>query len=495
MAKGTDETREDDDDLSHCNFVDATFEPPLTTHWIGCDFPECGRWFHESCLGLKFSSDIERQRYAFVCKSHDNISGLDMFSDCVTVSVSDKSMQVEDEELILGSAAIKTARRSTYIPGTSSTEQLLPPNYMEYEGKFYHIANFRSLQQGEVYNPSTLRMARWMAVARNDFYEKVEAIVSPKKTTNGLYLNDISAFFVPGIGVKYGQVLGLLRKTSAKSAVPVFEWKKDNNIRDKVKACFKVLSHTKKGNGKWLLTETTDVMWSECNTHLVTFNGPLERRDCPLEVNAEALEALLPLLEKADEERLQKEETLKKHEAERKKMGLPEDMTVRLLKEVLDDLNITYRSNEKKADLIENVCRAGATLHDASHDHNMRGHAFFSFKFWITETPFEDWPPFRKNPLRLHYFEDRKENLLYLFYHVLFLLNAFGAYLEVIFLQQIVYFIIETFNVVLNQAGIMTILVQLLHVWMALVSLWLIAQVNFMTVLGEKINRMFSEET
>ena len=63
------------------------------------------------------------------------------------------------------------------------------------------------------------------------------------------------------------------------------------------------------------------------------------------------------------------------------------------------------------------------------------------------------------------------------------------------FLQQIVYFIIETFNVALNQAGIMTILVQLLHVWMALVSLWLIAQVNFMTVLGEKINRMFSEET
>ena len=37
-------------------------------------------------------------------------------------------------------------------------------------------------------------------------------------------------------------------------------------------------------------------------------------------------------------------------------MGLPEDMTVRLLKEVLDDLNITYGSSEKKADLIENVC-------------------------------------------------------------------------------------------------------------------------------------------
>ena len=55
----------------------------------------------------------------------------------------------------------------------------------------------------------------------------------------------------------------------------------------------------------------------------------------------------MPPLEKAEEERLQKEETLKKQEAERKKMGPPEDMTVRLLKEVLDDLNITYRSSKK----------------------------------------------------------------------------------------------------------------------------------------------------
>ena len=69
-------------------------------------------------------------------------------------------------------------------------------------------------------------------------------------------------------------------------------------------------------------------MWSECNTLLVTFNVLLERRSCHLEVNAEALEALLPQLEKAEEERLQKEETLKKQEAERKKIGALEDMTV-----------------------------------------------------------------------------------------------------------------------------------------------------------------------
>ena len=38
---------------------------------------------------------------------------------------------------------------------------------------------------------------------------------------------------------------------------------------------------------------------------------------------------------------------------------------------------------------------------------------------------------------------------------------------------------------------IMTIFIQLLHVWMALLCSWLIAQVNFMTVFGENIPHMF----
>ena len=103
------------------------------------------------------------------------------------------------------------------------------------------------------------------------------------------------------------------------------------------------------------------MIWSECDTHIVTFNGPLEITECPLEleVNAEALEALLPQLEKAEEERLQKEATLKKQEAERKKMVPPEDMTVRLLKEVLDDLNITYSPLSHGSHIGYDVCTLG----------------------------------------------------------------------------------------------------------------------------------------
>ena len=63
----------------------------------------------------------------------------------------------------------KRPRRSEYQEGSScSTMQATPPNYVEYEGEYYHIAKFLSLQPGKTYNPSTSRLARWMAVARTN---------------------------------------------------------------------------------------------------------------------------------------------------------------------------------------------------------------------------------------------------------------------------------------------------------------------------------------
>ena len=58
----------DDDDLEHCHFfpegrckyINPNYRAPTTTHWIGCEFPECDNWFHESCLGLKFATESER---------------------------------------------------------------------------------------------------------------------------------------------------------------------------------------------------------------------------------------------------------------------------------------------------------------------------------------------------------------------------------------------------------------------------------------------------
>ena len=122
----------------------------------------------------------------------------------------------------------KRPRRSVYCEGSSfEMDHSVPPNYVEYDGEHYHIAQFLSLQQGKVYSSSTCRMARWMAVARNDFFEKVEKLVSPEKTEKGLYFNDIPAFWVPRVGLRCGEVLGFVRKTS------VSQWIKEKKLYGK----------------------------------------------------------------------------------------------------------------------------------------------------------------------------------------------------------------------------------------------------------------------
>lgn len=314
-------------------------------------------FLHEPCLNIKFSTDLERETCAFVCTSHGNVK------DLVAAKVSDTTM-LEDNEQNVGTSQLKR-RRSNYRQDTSGASQCsVPPNYVEYDGAFYHIVEFLSLQQGQVYCPSSSGMARWMAVSRNDLYERVERLVAPDKSENGLYFEDVAAFWVPRLGLRCGLVLRLVWNTYSKSPVPVFECKKGNDSKEKISVCFQVLSYIKKENSKWLLSPAKEIMWSECKTHLLTFGNTQGKRKWPLEVDAEAIESLLPKLEQEEEESRRKEESLKEIEKEKRKLGPPEDMTVSLLKEVLDSLNVTYRSNEKKAELIAKVHQARENLQE-----------------------------------------------------------------------------------------------------------------------------------
>ena len=78
--------------------------------------------------------------------------------------------------------------------------------------------------------------------------------------------------------------------------------------------------------------------------YLISFPVPVpdaKTRAWPLTVDGEALEKILPQLEKAEQEMMLQEEKARAEEKERLKKGEPEDMTVRLLREVLDELNVT----------------------------------------------------------------------------------------------------------------------------------------------------------
>lgn len=48
----------DDDDPSNCHFfhsgtckyTDISFKALAKTYWLGCEYPGCDKWFHDSCL-------------------------------------------------------------------------------------------------------------------------------------------------------------------------------------------------------------------------------------------------------------------------------------------------------------------------------------------------------------------------------------------------------------------------------------------------------------
>ncbi|KXJ05735.1 hypothetical protein AC249_AIPGENE17876, partial [Exaiptasia diaphana] len=74
--------------------------------------------------------------------------------------------------------------------------------------------------------------------------------------------------------------------------------------------------------------------------------------------NAGGIKCIFSELEQQENERCARESRLKQQEREERKQGPPEDMTIVLLKEVLDGLNITYKSISKKAELILKVKQA-----------------------------------------------------------------------------------------------------------------------------------------
>ena len=64
------------------------------------------------------------------------------------------------------------------------------------------MAEFLLLQEGKGYHPATSRLARWMELARNDFYQKIEKLIDPQRVETGTYLKDIVALWLPSEGLQ-----------------------------------------------------------------------------------------------------------------------------------------------------------------------------------------------------------------------------------------------------------------------------------------------------
>ena len=223
------------------------------------------------------------------------------------------------------------------------------PNYVEYEGQFYHIAEFLSLQEGKVYRPATSRLARWMESARNDFYEQVERLFAPQRVETGTYLSDIVALWLPSEGLHIGLVIRIVRSPSLKSNFPVFEWRSDSQKSEKVTICFRVLNFLKEDSVAWKLQTTNNFRWCHVRSILkVVGKVSITQPVWPVNVNLRDVLKDLPRLQLMDKERERKQEIEKREERKRMKEGNPECMTVQLLKEVLEEMGEPYSKSLKK---------------------------------------------------------------------------------------------------------------------------------------------------
>ena len=152
-----------------------------------------------------------------------------------------------------------------------------------------------------------------------------------------------------------------------------------------------------------------------------------------------------------DKERKKREESQQKEENEKMKKGNPEDLTIRLLREILDEMGEPYSESWKKGVLIEKVraarekannttCSASVrntvtTGHGRTTGHSLDSDFADSFTAKARANSTSTSSSFRRvqrvaRPTQiLYYFDEKKERLIHLFLLVLFIIDLLRAYM------------------------------------------------------------------
>lgn len=172
----------------------------------------------------------------------------------------------------------------------------------------------------------------------------------------------------------------------------------------------------------------------------------------------------LPRLQEMDKKRKKREEAQQKEENDKMKKGNLEDLTIRLLQEILDEMGEPCSKNWKKGVLIEKVrasrekannttCTAPVrntvtTGHERSTGHSSDSDSADSFtaKARANSTSTSSSPPHVQRVVRptqiLYYFDEKKARLIHLLLLVLFLIDLLRAYMANALYVYVIYALI-----------------------------------------------------
>lgn len=359
VENGNDDEEEDDEDSppncffyssAKCRHRDSTFKAPQKTEWLGCEFPGCKKWLYQVCLGLKFTTQQEKQSYTYYCKDHPTTYYSS--ENKVVTSKCDKNMLETDSPTI--------SKRARVLSGNNNGGQDLRttnPSYIEYNGTYFQISEFLSIQQGKVYTPSTSRNARWMAVSKVNYYDNIDKIAASPNQED-MHCKSYAAFWMGDQGLVIVKVVRMLCSPTTESAYPILQCKKDDPRSNVVTCCVNVAPIDVKSD-TWSLQLKDCFMFCPMKALLIQLR--VIDREQGLEVNTNDIAKIrskLPQLHEAEKKRKEGEVKDKEASLRKRKEGPSEEMSVVLSKEVLKEMGISIRNSSTKAQLVEKVKQA-----------------------------------------------------------------------------------------------------------------------------------------
>lgn len=420
--------------LGSCRYRESTFRAPKETNWLGCEFPGCNKWFHEVCLGLKFPNDKAREAYTYFCKDHPSAGYASQKK--VVSSTEDKDI-LEKDPLSANkqNRVIRDENGNYRMPKMSTC-------YVEFNGVYYHIAQFLSLQQGKQYMPATSRNSRWMAVSKVNYYDSIGKI-SRSQEKEDLICNSFAAFWMGKEGLIIGKVIRMYCNPCAKSAYPILTCDSKDSKSSTVTCCVNVAPVDTETN-TWILQVKNRFVW--CPMKSLIAKLTLIERENVLEVNGDDVKnilAMLPQLQETEKRRQEEESKEKETRIRKKKEGPPEEMSVALLKEVLKEMGVSFKHNSTKAQLMEKVKEVRESHREATYSHAHSSKSVHSQK--TSERSRQNyWNQFRNDthplPLWIMYDPQRKRRILIIIILMLILLaftNMFSELLNVEFLSNL----------------------------------------------------------
>ena len=266
-------------------------------NWIQCEIETCGKWYHQDCVGVSFKSAKDEEDYTFMRKEHYSSQ---VEAHGITTANQHDNYCLHDDTL--RSISLDTCRAAMTMAKTSGsntkastkreeTEYKWKPNYVFFEGHYYHISRFLSLNEGKVYRADSSRMGKWMATSQQDFYNKAHQLLTIEGKSTSVAVHDFAAFYEESTeSFSVGKVIPLVKTMNYQKSYVCFEC--DIDPKSNVEVCINLFHIHSKTDSSWEGKLSKDIIWMSMK-HLALKLDNFEKHAQTIALKKNEIESLI----------------------------------------------------------------------------------------------------------------------------------------------------------------------------------------------------------